>query len=115
LARQTAEQRTETRLAIRLQVEYDALDEFLDDYTANLSLGGMFVERDEPFPVGTRFKLRLRVPHRERPIETFGTVRWVNNAEHGTPGMGIQFDPLRPGIRREVEAALDSLRTDASV
>jgi hypothetical protein len=57
-------------------------------------------------PVGSRIRLRFRLPQREEPVETFGEVRWV--VQPGDPaglasGMGVQFDELSPPDRRDVE------------
>jgi uncharacterized protein (TIGR02266 family) len=110
--RSTIEQRVQSRVPIRVKVEYERLDDFLDDYTANVSLGGMFVRTAEPLPEGTRFRLRFRVPGRDRPVETFGTVRWTvaPGAPHGLEaGMGIRFDELAPSDKRAVERWLDEV------
>ena len=103
------EHRVTKRLPIRVLVEYECLEDFLIDYTANVSVGGMFIQTDDPLPVGTRFRLRFKVPEHERVIETFGEVRWsVPPAEAGPmrPGMGIQFDDLKPSDLTLVEALL---------
>ena len=100
----TIEQRAETRIPIRILVEYERLDDFLADYTANVSLGGMFIQTPSPLDVGTRFRLRLRIPGRARPVETYGEVRWRVRTDDGpTAGMGIAFDVLMPGDLRAVE------------
>jgi uncharacterized protein (TIGR02266 family) len=106
----SVEQRVQTRVPLRIKVEYERLDDFLDDYAANLSLGGMFVASDEPLPVGSRIRLRFRLPGREDPVETFGEVRWV--VAPGDPtglasGMGVQFEALSPSDRRDVEGWLE--------
>lgn len=98
------EQRVETRVPIRMRVEYDSLADFLDDYTSNLSLGGMYVQSNQPLSLGTRFRLRFRLPGREKPIETYAIVRWASettNEEHS--GMGIQFDDLKPADQKSIE------------
>ena len=101
------EQRVETRVPIRMRVEYDDLADFLDDYTSNLSLGGMYVHSKNPLPIGTRFRLRFRLPNRDKPIETYGIVRWVNEeAGHQPAGMGIQFDELKPTDQKSIETWL---------
>lgn len=98
-------------MSVRIHVTYDTIDDFLDDYTSNVSIGGMFIEREEPLPRGTRFKLRFRVPNRDRPVETFGTVQWVVPPGSGmTSGMGIAFDELSPSDRNDVEAWLEDHR-----
>lgn len=101
------EQRVCTRVPIRVMVEYQLLDDFLADYTANVSLGGMFVETKRPLDEGTRFRLRLRIPGRAKPVETYGEVRWtIGPGQGGSPGMGIAFDDLTGGDRRDVQAWL---------
>lgn len=106
------------RMPLRLQVEYRSLDEFLVDYTSNVSLGGIFIQTAEPLPVGTRFRLRLRIPGRKRAIETVGTVRWamsVADAGPMNPGMGVQFDPLYPADVRAIERMLSAWEQGAMV
>jgi type IV pilus assembly protein PilZ len=108
--RTDVEKRISTRVPIRVLVEYQSIDDFLADYTSNLSLGGMFIQTQQPLDLGTRFRLRLRVPGRPRPVETFGTVRWVV-PDDGTPGvipgMGVQFDDLSPSDKKTVERLLE--------
>lgn len=99
------EKRAMRRLPIRVLVEYEALSEFLEDYTANLSIGGMFIATETPLDMGTRFRLRFAVPGRARPIETVGEVRWCVQPGPGAmnAGMGVQFDPLKPAEMRALE------------
>ena len=98
------EQRATRRLPIRVEVEYQTMEDFLLDYTANLSLGGVFIVTDSPLEVGTRFRLRLQIPHRKRPLDTLGQVRWVQQPDDGmNAGMGVQFDGMSGADRRAVE------------
>jgi uncharacterized protein (TIGR02266 family) len=87
-----------------MRVEYDSLTDFLDDYTSNLSMGGMYVQSNQPLPIGTRFRLRFRLPGREKAIETYAIVRWVSETtEDEHSGMGIQFDKLRNTDQKSIE------------
>ena len=106
----TTEHRTTRRLPIRVQVEYESLENFLLDYTANISIGGMFIRTEKPLASGTRFRLRFRIPGRSKPIETYGEVCWAMGEEEGggDPGMGISFDALQPADLKIVEAMFDS-------
>ena len=109
-----SERRIAARMPIRVMVEYEALEDFLIDYTANVSLGGIFIQTDEPMPVGTTFKLRLRIPQRQRPIDTVGVVRWQVPPEQAgplIPGMGVQFDSLSPTDLRAVHRLLAAWET----
>ncbi len=103
------ERRIDRRLPIRVLVEYESIDDFLIDYTANVSIGGMFIQTRDPLEVGTRFNLRLRIPDRAKPVETVGEVCWVLTPEDAgpmQPGMGIQFQELEGEDQRAVEKLL---------
>ncbi len=103
------EKRASKRLPIRVMVEYDSTEDFLIDYTANVSIGGMFIQTNDPLELGTRFRLRFRIPDRRRVIETYGIVRWVvppGDAGPMVAGMGVQFDGLGPTDKKAVEDLL---------
>ena len=62
----------------------------------NISLGGLFVETTEPFPLQTRLQIRFKIPTQPDTIEVSGEVRWVEPGAAGQPcGMGIRFQGLR--------------------
>lgn len=91
-------------------VEYATAEEFLIDYTANVSIGGMFIKTREPLELGTRFRIRFRLPTRKKPIEAYAVVRWClppDKAGRMEPGMGIQFEELSPRDFAEVERMLE--------
>lgn len=103
------ERRYQRRLPIRVLVEYESTEDFLVDYTANISIGGMFIHTDQPLPVGTHFRLRFQLPDMRRPIDTVAEVRWSlppDQAAGMTPGMGIRFRDLGQGDRKQVEGLL---------
>ena len=106
-----AERRFERRLPIRITVEYEDMEDFLTDYTANLSIGGMFIETAEPLAVGTRFRLRFTVPGRPTPIDTVAVVRWSQPAARRSPvapGMGVRFEELSQDDMAAVQAMLSN-------
>ena len=103
------EQRATRRLPVRVEVEYGTMEDFLLDYTANVSLGGVFIQTDQPLDVGTRFRLRLQIPYRKRPLETLGEVRWTQDGSgYEEAGMGVRFDALASADRRAVERMMRS-------
>ena len=105
----SSDRRIQRRLPIRITVEYSDLEDFLTDYTANLSIGGMFIETEEPLGVGTRFRLRFTVPSRSAPIDTIAEVRWsqARSADSPlSPGMGVRFRELAPADREAVQDML---------
>jgi type IV pilus assembly protein PilZ len=104
-----AERRIARRLPVRVMVEYECLEDFLVDYTANVSVGGMFIKTNSPLEVGTRFRLRFRLPGMDRPIDTYAVVRWALRPDEAgpmIPGMGVAFEELSEQDAREVEKML---------
>ena len=104
-----SDKRTAERLPIRMLVEYESSEDFLIDYTANMSIGGMFIQTSNPLEVGTRFRLRFRIPERESPVDTVGEVCWVLTPEEAgcmQPGMGVRFEELAGKDRASVELML---------
>jgi type IV pilus assembly protein PilZ len=89
------ERRGGHRRRIRLEVQYESLEEFLTDFASNMSLGGMFISTSTPLPRGQQFLLRFKLPGRAAPIEATGQVRWVNGED--TSG-GEDDDSLRAGM-----------------
>jgi type IV pilus assembly protein PilZ len=103
------ERRRESRIPTQVLVEYELLEDFLVDYSANMSVGGMLIQTAQPLPVGTRFRLKFRLPDREKTVDTWGVVRWSvrpedPGGEH--PGMGVRFEGLSQEDRQAVEELL---------
>lgn len=101
--------RGKARAGRRVELSYATLDENkhetcepIDGVTSNIGVGGAFILNPEPYDVGTRLRIKLRVPTAELPIAVEGEVRWVvtkNENQHGA-GMGVKFYGL------DVEALL---------
>jgi uncharacterized protein (TIGR02266 family) len=88
--------RTDPRYARRLDVEVVVGDQKHTATTGNISLGGLFVETTNTFPLQTRLRIRFQIPTQPEPIEVSGEVRWVEPGGSGQPsGMGIRFQGLR--------------------
>ena len=84
------------RVALNLLVQYrvDSFDDFLAEYAVNLSLGGLFIDTDEPRPQGTLVYLQFSLRNGTRLIEGLGRVVRVNPPGSPNPGMGIEFTSL---------------------
>jgi uncharacterized protein (TIGR02266 family) len=105
------ERRAQDRHPIRLQVEYECLEDFLTDYSANLSVGGMFIETARPLPLGTRFRLRFTLPGFDAPVDSEAEVRWVLDEDLGGPlprGMGVRFKGMDPSLQARIATLLES-------
>ena len=105
------ERRAQDRQPIRLRVEYECLEDFLTDYSANLSVGGMFIETSRPLPLGTRFQLRFFLPGFEEPVDSRAEVRWVLDDGSAGPlpsGMGVCFEGMNDAQVEQIRALLES-------
>lgn len=71
--------------------------------TANLSLGGMLVEMENPLWVGAEFHTRLHLD--DAPLEVDCVVTRVMA---GT-GMGVEFVAMKPGDRERLQKLLETL------
>jgi uncharacterized protein (TIGR02266 family) len=85
--------RVRTRLSISFGPETRKM---LQDYTFNLSTGGIFVESKEIHPVDTPLEVIFTLPELKSGLRCRTRVAWVNTRERIInpllpPGMGIQF------------------------
>ena len=83
------DRRTHDREPVTLFVEYDGADDFVGDYTENLSGGGTFVLTARTLDVGTQVKLVLGFPGLLESIGVEAVVRWARS--EGEPGVGVEF------------------------
>jgi type IV pilus assembly protein PilZ len=95
------ERRLSPRVQVSLQLHlvYDDLEELVEHYSHNLSEGGIFVETDEPLPVGTHVRLKISLVHQELIyIDAMGEVVHAQKTEErqGRNGMGVRFEGIRP-------------------
>jgi len=98
------DQRKYPRVPVRLIVEYEDADDFIGDYTDNLSAGGTFIHTARQLENDTTIQLVLSFPGLLQPIAIEGVVRWSRGGRQ--PGIGIEF---LPGPEREKLDALVAL------
>jgi uncharacterized protein (TIGR02266 family) len=77
------------RSEILLKVEYPGYEDFLHDYTENISKGGTFVYSERDWAVGDRLRLTLSFPGLLRPIQVRGEVAWLRQSPDR--GIGVRF------------------------
>ncbi len=91
------------RIPIRMKVFYkqsDAGAEYSTSYTLNVSLGGMFLEAENPLPPGHKLDLELYLKESHAPITCQARVAWTipsrsQNPSAPPPGMGLAFIKLQ--------------------
>lgn len=80
-------------LNVLVQFRFDTFDEFLAEYSVNISPGGIFIRTDAPREEGAIIYLQFTLRDGSRLIEGMGKVVRVNPP--GNPqrpaGMGIEF------------------------
>lgn len=89
-----AEQRRHPRAKLSLLVQYrfDTVEDFMSEYSGDVSLGGMFIRTEEPRPVGSMIYLQFALKDGSTLIEGLGRVVHVNEpGGDGEAGMGIEF------------------------
>ena len=91
----TAEKpRRDPRVAVDLEVRYRSAQEFKAAYARNISGGGIFINTQEPLPLGHTLQIRFSLPGISRPLVVRGLVVWTNphpSRSSYPSGMGIKF------------------------
>jgi uncharacterized protein (TIGR02266 family) len=80
-----------TPLSLLVQFRFNTFEDFLADYSLNLSPGGIFIRTDEPREQGAMVYLQFSLKDGSRLIEGLGRVVRVHPAGHRDPGMGVEF------------------------
>jgi len=100
------DKRQHKRHAISLKVRYPSLNDFIEDYTANISIGGCFLHSNQVFEMGQTFDLTLQLPDGHE-IQTQAVVRWVST-DPGFAGVGVQFVVISRRDQRLIERLVGS-------
>lgn len=80
--------RKHPRLSCHIPIEAPEGEE-IGKETNNVSLGGIFIEREDPFPVGTKFGAQLSI---DPPLTIELEVKWIRKEADSRPaGMGCEF------------------------
>jgi len=103
------EQRKDTRVPVRIEVEWaalpgrslDALSSRCPDVTSDVSLGGCYIESLNLVKVGQVLNLRLCLPS-NKSLKFRGEVRY----HQPTIGFGLKFLELSPSEQTTLEALI---------
>ena len=104
------EQRKDTRVPVRIEVEWaalpgrslDALSSRCPDVTSDVSLGGCYIESLNLVKVGQVLNLRLCLPS-NKSLKFRGEVRY----HQPTIGFGLKFLELSPSEQMTLEALIN--------
>ena len=95
------EQRKDTRVPVRLEVEWGTLPSRCPDVTSDVSLGGCYVESLNSVKVGQVLNLSLSLPS-QKTLRFRGEVRYTQP----TIGFGVKFLRLSPFEQATLEALI---------
>jgi uncharacterized protein (TIGR02266 family) len=89
----SSELRRETRVPHKMKVNFQCEENFLIEYSSNLSQNGIYLTCKRPLSPGTRLELQFKVEEKSRPhfVSVLGEVIWINNSDKNESGMGIRF------------------------
>lgn len=101
------EKRRAIRVPVEMRVDYRCNENFLFEYSMNLSQNGIFIKTQSPLPPGTELFLTFSLPNSNEQIKVKGEVIWVNTkkADHDserTVGMGIRFLEIKAEDRKQI-------------
>lgn len=97
---------------LNLTVRYKSatVAEFVEDYSYDISRGGLFIKTANPFPTGTLLKFEVRIGEEQKVIDGVGRVTWRRERPQGTgkpAGMGIKFIRIADECVQLIQNAVD--------
>lgn len=95
-----------TDLRRKVSLKFKEFQGFVNEYSENVSAGGMFIRTTSPQPVGTVFDFEFTLGDDYTLIHGLGEVVWVRERDEGfdrPPGMGVRFLSLDPGSRKLID------------
>jgi type IV pilus assembly protein PilZ len=80
-------------LSLLIQYRFDTLEDFLAEYSMDISTGGMFIRTEEPREEGSLIYLQFYLRDGAKLIEGLGKVVRVNppGQTERPAGMGVEF------------------------
>jgi len=88
--------REHARERIKIKIQYKSIERLREDWTENISFGGMFIRSDKPLPIQTPVEVSLTLPDHEKTLilaaEVVRTIDTREAGEHGLkPGFALEF------------------------
>jgi hypothetical protein len=93
-------------LGVPIRLRISDIDAFTEEHTSDLSAGGIFVEMDDPPPLGSRVHLEFYLEAVQKSIWATGEVRRSVDGQ----GAGIEFVDLDTDGKRFIELVVEKYR-----
>lgn len=90
---------------VDINLEFDSLDHLLTEYLTNISRSGAFIRTRDPWPVGSRLRLRFTVMADDPEI--LEGVAEVVRVSDSPRGMGVVFLELSEESKRIIDRVLE--------
>ena len=92
-------------------IRFATVQDFVLEYAANISAGGVFVHTEQPPPLKTVVQVEMELPGSDSPVPARGLVvhrvTKEDAEQKGTlPGVGVQFMDADDEFRQRIEAAI---------
>ncbi len=95
--------RSSPRVVLSIPVAYRFGDTITAVLTLNMGKGGIGIRTMSPLPVGTKARIRFRLPGARREVEADARVAWSDRRI----GMGLQFERLEPNDQAVIDEFVD--------
>ncbi|MFH1434492.1 MAG: response regulator [Pseudomonadota bacterium] len=102
------EKRGNRREALLLKVQYPDQEDFMHDYTENISSGGTFIFTEKNWNIGDRLRLVLSFPGLLKPVELMAEVTWKRSDSARGIGLKFLFDEF-PGTRERLADLIEAI------
>jgi type IV pilus assembly protein PilZ len=105
-------ERSDSRCEKNLTVTYKSFNTFINEYTKNVSQGGMYIKTQTPFEIGSAIELFLHIPEINDPIRISAEVVHANPSEDNEKdtGIGVKFIEVEESSRQLLITYIKSLQ-----
>jgi hypothetical protein len=102
------------RYAARFRIRWAPIEQLQAGYSANVSASGVFLQSDDPPPVGATLMMSLELPGSAGPVEVKGLVAQRVSKEEAIEkgliaGAGIQFLDANDSFRDALDGAVEHI------
>ena len=104
------DERKDERFIATLEIAYDSYNEFITEYTKDVSNGGMLINTKRRHEINDIVDVSLTVPGLDSPVKIKGEVVRIkiNNVRDEDAGIGVKFIDIDPESRK---ALIDFIKT----
>jgi two-component system chemotaxis response regulator CheY len=96
--------RSSPRVVLGIPIHYRFGNTIAAALTLNVSHGGIAIRTTSPLDVGSRFKVKFRVPGSKTDLEAEGRVAWSDRRV----GMGVQFERMPATHQSMLDSFVDA-------